>query len=202
MHGISWMFSILLQTAMGLLNCLIWVVHFLTTLIVHSTKRVYETYWCSSSIACQRKRKDWILRIFTFNDKNPPYLPISLTQRLIFLGSKWSRSNPISHKTIWHIEFKIKKMPVFPSPLWFFVYFFRQYLTQILRPIPFPHYQWCLQVSETVSWHKFWRCYSANILQHWVGGSGLIYFWKVDHSRVSRDFSRNWLGLNNLCETL
>ena len=136
MHGISWMFSILLQTAMGLLNCLIWVVHFLTTLIVHSTKRVYETYWCSSSIACQRKRKDWILRIFTFNDKNPPYLPISLTQRLIVLGSKWSRSNPISHKTIWHIsniknsQFKLKQMPGF-SKLPFIFYLFFQTIPHI-----------------------------------------------------------------------
>ena len=33
-----------------------------------------------------------------------------------------------------------------------------------------PHYQCCLQVSETVSWYKFWCCYSANILQHWAGG--------------------------------
>ena len=26
--------------------------------------------------------------------------------------------------------------------------------------------QCCLRVSETVSWHKLWCCYSANILQH------------------------------------
>ena len=44
--------------------------------------------------------------------------------------------------------------------------------------------------------------YSANILQHWVGGRGLIYFCKVDHSRIFINFSRNWLGLNNLCEIL
>ena len=67
---------------------------------------------------------------------------------------------------------------------------------------PSPYYQCCLQVSETVSWHKLRCCYSANILQHWVGGRGLIYFCKVDHSRISRNFSRNWVGLNNLCETL
>ena len=67
---------------------------------------------------------------------------------------------------------------------------------------PSPHYQCCLQVSETVSWHKF-RCrYSANILQHWVGGRGLIYFCKVDNSRIFINFSRNWLGLNNLREIL
>ena len=66
--------------------------------------------------------------------------------------------------------------------------------------------------------HKFWDqspspslsmslagiacCYSANILQHWLGLRGLIYFRKVDHSRISRYFSRNWVGLNNLCEIL
>ena len=38
-------------------------------------------------------------------------------------------------------------------------------------PSPFPslsHYQCCLQVlvSETLSWHKLWCCYSAKILQH------------------------------------
>ena len=29
--------------------------------------------------ACQEKRTDWVLRIFTFNDKNPLYLPIIST---------------------------------------------------------------------------------------------------------------------------
>ena len=67
---------------------------------------------------------------------------------------------------------------------------------------PSPYYQCCLQVSETVSCHKFWYRYTANILQHWVGGRGLIYFWKVDHSRIFINFSRNWLGLNDLCEIL
>ena len=47
---------------------------FLTTLIVCSMKKVHENYWCSS-IACQEKRTHWILRIFTFTDKNPLYLP-------------------------------------------------------------------------------------------------------------------------------
>ena len=52
---------------------------FLTTSIVYSIKKVHVTYWCTSSIACQENRTDWILRIFTFNDKNPLYLPIILT---------------------------------------------------------------------------------------------------------------------------
>ena len=67
---------------------------------------------------------------------------------------------------------------------------------------PSPHSQCCLQVSETVSWHKLRCCYSANMLQDWVGGRGLIYFWKVDHSRIFIHFSRNWLGASNLCEIL
>ena len=52
---------------------------FLTTLIVYFIKKVNETYWYSRSIACQEKRTDWILRIFTFHDKNPLYLPIVST---------------------------------------------------------------------------------------------------------------------------
>ena len=55
-----------------------------------------------------------------------------------------------------------------------------------------------MQVSETVSWQKFRFCYSYNMLQHWLGERGLIYFWKVDHYRISRNFSRNWLGLINV----
>lgn len=32
------------------------------------------------------------------------------------------------------------------------------------------HYQYCLLVSGTVSWHKLRCCYCSNMLQHWVGG--------------------------------
>ena len=53
------------------------------------------------------------------------------------------------------------------------------------------------QFLGTSSWH-----YSSNILQHWVGGRNLIYLCKVDHSRISVNISRKWLGLNNLCEIL
>ena len=52
----------------------------------------------------------------------------------------------------------------------------------------------------TNSWHKLQCCYSSNILQHWVWGRALIYFCNVDYSRISIYSSRNWLGLNNLCE--
>ena len=67
---------------------------------------------------------------------------------------------------------------------------------------PSPHYQCCLQVSKTVSWQKLRCCYSDNILQLWVEGRDLVYFCKVDHSRISINFSRNRLLLNNLCEIL
>ena len=40
------------------------------------------------------------------------------------------------------------------------------------------------------------------VLAIFVGGRGLIYLCKVDHSRIFIHFSRNWLGLNNLCEIL
>ena len=73
------MFSNLLQTARGILNSLICVVHFFSNFnsVIH--KKVHENYWCCSSIACQEKGTDWILRLFTFNDKNRLYLLIFLT---------------------------------------------------------------------------------------------------------------------------
>ena len=52
---------------------------FVTTLMLYSIKKVHETYWCSSNIAYQDKRTDWILGIFMFKDKNPLYLPITST---------------------------------------------------------------------------------------------------------------------------
>ena len=57
-------------------------------------------------------------------------------------------------------------------------------------------------LSKTVSWHKLRYCYSVNMLQHCVGGRRQIYFCKEDHSRISTNFSRNCLGLSNLCEIL
>ena len=70
------MFSIILETARGVLKSLIILFTFVTALMVCSVKKVHETSCCSSSIAYQDKRADWILRIFTINDKNPLYLLI------------------------------------------------------------------------------------------------------------------------------
>ena len=67
-------------------------------------------------------------------------------------------------------------------------------------PSPSTHYQCRLQISEIVSWKKLSCCNSSDILQGWVGRSGLICFCKVSNSRIFRIFSGNWLGLNDLCE--
>ena len=74
------MFSNLLQTPRGILNRLICVVHFSNNFNSVFRKNFHENCWCCSSIACQEKGTDWILRIFTFNDKNRQigYLEYSL----------------------------------------------------------------------------------------------------------------------------
>ena len=46
---------------------------------MYSIKKVREIYWCSSGTACQEEITDMILKIFTFNDKNPLYLSIIST---------------------------------------------------------------------------------------------------------------------------
>ena len=118
-------------------------------------------------------------------------------------------SNAISHKTIWHIrniknsEFKLKRnVTFFQTPFYFSFIFLENTSNKFWDQYPSRHYQCCLQVSETVFWHKLQCCYSANILQHWIGGRGLIYFCKVGHSRTFTKFARNWLYLNNLCDIL
>ena len=128
------MFSNILQTASNTLNSIICVVHFSNSFNSVLHKRVLESYWCSSSIVWQEKRADWILRIFTFNDKNALYLPIITTLQSFFQG-QWSRINPIRDKTTWHIpniqnsRFKLKKCQFFPNFFLFFINNFRQYLT-------------------------------------------------------------------------
>ena len=73
------MFSNILQTARAILNSFICVVHFCNNFNSVFHKKVDENYWCCSSMACQEKGTDWILRRFTFNDKNRLYLPIIST---------------------------------------------------------------------------------------------------------------------------
>ena len=73
------MFSNLLQTAIGILNSLICVARFSNNCNNVFHKKIHEIFWCCSSIACQEKGTDSILRIFTFNDKNRLYPPIIST---------------------------------------------------------------------------------------------------------------------------
>ena len=51
------MFSILSQTARGIVNSLIYVANFSNNfnIIVYSIKKAHKSYWCSSSIAYQEK---------------------------------------------------------------------------------------------------------------------------------------------------
>ena len=107
---------------------------FITTLIVYSIKKVHETYWCPSSIAYQEKKTDCVLKIFTFNDKNPLYLPIVSILHFFEgqsdLGVTQSVIKPFDmSQIIMNSEFKLKKYQVFPNPLSFFIYNFRHYLT-------------------------------------------------------------------------
>ena len=128
------MFSNLLQTARGILNSLICVVHFSNNFNSVFHKKVHENYWCCSSIACQEKEIDWILRIFTFNDKNRLYLPI--ISRLMFFEGQSNQGltqlviQPFDiSQTSRIVGLSLKKCQVFPNPLLFFIYYFRQYLT-------------------------------------------------------------------------
>ena len=86
-------------------------------------------------------------------------------------------------------------------------YFILQYLTQILRPIPLPP----LSMLLVSIWDSFLAQASVFLLCQYTatlsrekgrGTKGLIYFCKVNHSRIYRNFSRNWVGLNNLHEIL
>ena len=110
-----------------------------------------------------------VLRIFTFNDKTLLYLPV-ISALQFFRGSKRSRSDPNSHK------------PFGISQISWIVSLSKKNIRFYQMPFLF------FSVA----------CYSSNMLQHWVGGKVLIYFCKVDHSRIFINFSRNWLGLNNL----
>ena len=177
---------------------------FVANLIVYSIKKFHETYRCSSSIAYHKKRTDCILRKLTSNDKNPLYLPIIST--LHFFEGQSDQA-----VTQWVIKLlgisqtsrmKNIKWQVFPNACLLSIFLLDKTSHKFWDQSPSTHYQCCLQVSETGSWHKLRCFYSSNMLQHWIRGRDLICFCKVDHSRISINFSRNWLGLNNLCEIL
>ena len=76
-----------------------------------------------------RKRTDWVHRIFFFNDK-VHYISLQFRHLRFFPGSTWSRSKPISHKTVEHIlnikniEFKVKKNARIFETLFYFSFIF------------------------------------------------------------------------------
>ena len=66
------MFSILLQTTRGTVNSLICVSHFSNNFSsVFHKKRFMKLVNTLAVWHANKKRTDWILKMFTFNDKNP-----------------------------------------------------------------------------------------------------------------------------------
>ena len=57
-----------------------------------------------------------------------------------------------------------------------------------MTPIPFSSLSLLFASIWDSSWYKLRCCYSSNMLKHWVGGRGMIYFCKVDHFRISENF--------------
>ena len=104
----------------------------------------------------------------------------------------------IGHKIIWNrskvkkCKFKPKKHAgFFQTPYYFSLIFVDNNSHKFRDQPPSPHYQCCLQVFGTVWCCKLWYCFSFNILQNWLKGRGMLYFCKVDHSRISIAFFRN-----------
>ena len=73
------MFSFTLQTARGISNSAICTVYFSDNFNSVFNLKSRETFLCLCSIACKKRRTDWILRILFLNSKNPSYLSLILT---------------------------------------------------------------------------------------------------------------------------
>ena len=128
------MFSNLLQTPKGILNSLICVIHSSSNFNSVFHKKVNKNYRCCNSIACQEKGTDWVLRIFTFNNKNRLYLPMISTLQF----SERQSSQGVTQLVI--KPFEISQTPrivslrsrnarFFQTPFYFFYFFFGQHLT-------------------------------------------------------------------------
>ena len=64
------MFSILLLAARDILNNVVYTANFLTTITVQSIRRNREPYLCLCSIACKKRKTDWMLNLISiFNNK-------------------------------------------------------------------------------------------------------------------------------------
>ena len=122
------------------------------------------------AIACKEKRTDWILRIFTFNDKNPLYLPLISTLQFFKVQSAQGVTQLVIKpfgifQTSRIVSLSWKNTRFFQTPFYFSFIFLDNISYKFWDQFPSQHYQYCLEVSETVSWHKLWCCYSSNILQ-------------------------------------
>ena len=121
-----------------------------------------------------------------------------------FWESKWSRSDPISVKPFCISQtsrtVSLKNPRFLQSPFYFLFIFFKTipYINSETNP-PSPIFnvvcKYLIQFLGT-SFSSATLPICCNI------GKGLIYFCKVDHSRISRNFSGNWLGPNTLYEIL
>ena len=118
------MLSNLLVTARAILNSLICVVHFSNKFNIVFHKKVHENYWCFSSISCQGKGTDWVLRIFSFNDKNRLY--VRLISTLQFFESQNDQGvtqlviKPFEiSQTSRIVDLRYKNAKVFQTPFYF-----------------------------------------------------------------------------------
>ena len=73
------MLSNFLQTKRDIVNSLFCTVLFSEIFSSVLSKENKETFCCFRSIACKRRRTDWILSIFSFNNKNSLYPSLILT---------------------------------------------------------------------------------------------------------------------------
>ena len=73
------MFNFSLLTARGILNSVICTAYFSDTFNSVFNLKNKETFLCLCSIACKKRRIDWILRILSLNSKSSSYLSLILT---------------------------------------------------------------------------------------------------------------------------
>ena len=122
------------------------------------------------SIAFKKRRRDWILRNFSFNKKNTLGLSLILILEIFEAQSRQAGPKKVM-KTfgIPQILRRVsvsKKMSRFCKPPFFLIYVLDNISHNLLDQPRSPYYQCSLQASETVSLRKPWCCYSTNMLQH------------------------------------
>ena len=151
------------QTILAVCICLlhtariIWSVllTFLATLMVNSIKKVRESFWCSCSITCKGKRTDWILKIFTFNNKNPLYLPLISTLQF-FEGQRHKGLTQLATESFGMPQWRIVSLSLKNARFFLSFFFFDNTSLNFWDQSPSPHYQCCLQVSGRLSWRRDW----------------------------------------------